>query len=378
MLGLTDHHTQLIEQLDEIVASGIAKRAGAYDLNADFPVEDFSDLAKPNFLLATLPEKDGGLGYGFDGADPLSFFLMIERIAIANPATAHCFQTHNNAMQILRAQGTDEQVQRFLEPTRKEAKLLVGSASEPGGGRHSSTAVPAEGGGFVVNGVKHYATNATHCTWMTVHLLNTASEHIETLVINTGSEGLQIDESVWDPGGMRACVSPLLIFQDCFVPEDCLLRNSNRFYEELWLAKINFGFTANYLGILQGMYRFARDYLRERGTRNVEIFQATLGSMSARVDAARLLFYQAASLIPTDQEKAIVLSNKAKWLAVETFGQFVAEIGQLVGSTGFFRSFPLERLVRDGQVHTLHRRHHVGAMVVGQYELGLEYDLNKS
>lgn len=377
MLGLTPHHVALIERVDEIVSAGIAERAARYDATAEFPVEDFEDLGKANLLLATLPEKDGGLGYNFDGDDPLSFFLMIERIAMVSPATAHCFQTHSNAMQILRDQGTDEQVKRFSEPTRMESKLLVGSASEPGGGRHSSTALPRDGG-FVLNGVKHYATNATHCTWMTVHMFNTTAQRMETLVVNTGSEGLKIDASVWDPSGMRACVSPLLTFQDCFVPEDCILRNSDTFYEEHWLAKINFGFTANYLGIIQGMYAFARDYLRDRGQKTNETYQSALGTISARTDAARLLFYYAASLIPTEREKALVLSNKAKWMAVETFNQLSSEVGQLIGSSGFFRKYPLERLVRDGQVHTLHRRHHVGAMVVGQYELGLEFDLNKS
>ncbi|GHF49541.1 hypothetical protein GCM10017056_21620 [Seohaeicola zhoushanensis] len=280
-------------------------------------------------------------------------------------------------MQILRDQGSDEQVKRFSEPTRTENKLLVGSASEPGGGRHSSTALPVNGG-FNLNGVKHYATNATHCTWMTVHMFNTAAQRMETVVVNTATEGLEIDESVWDPSGMRACVSPLLTFRDCFVPEDCILRNSRNFYEELWLAKINFGFTANYLGTIQGMHEFARDYLRDKGQKDNETYQSALGSISARTDAARLLFYYAANLIPTEREKAIVLSNKAKWLAVETFNQLAGEIGQLVGSSGFFRKYPLERLVRDGQVHTLHRRHHVGAMVVGQYELGLQFDLNRS
>jgi len=222
-------------------------------MQAAFPVEDFNDLWKADLLLATLPEEDGGLGYGFDGTDPLSFFVMIERIAIASPATAHCFQTHNNALQILRNQGSNEQVQRFLEPTRNEGKLLVGAASEPGGGRHSSTAMPQDGG-LLVNGVKHYATNATHSTWMTVHVHNPTADRMETVVVDTASAGLQIDASVWDPGGMRACVSPLLIFKDCFVPGDCVLRNTNRFYEDKWLAKINFGFTANYLGTVQGIY----------------------------------------------------------------------------------------------------------------------------
>lgn len=376
-LGLTAKHHELVERMDAVVAQGIAARAEGYDAATAFPVGDIEELHSENLLLATLPERDGGLGFGCSGTDPLSFFLMIERIAIANPATAHCFQVHSNALQILRELGADEQVHRFIQPTIERGHLLVGAGSEPGGGRHGSGAKPVEGG-FSLTGVKHYATNATHSTWMTVHVRNEETGLMETLVVNTGSNGLTIDESVWQPAGMRACVSPLLTFQECFVPQDCVLGNAEGFFADHWLGKINFGFTANYLGAIQGVYGFTRDYLRDRGHKNTDIYQTTLGSMKARLDAARLLFYNAASMLPYDIVKALLASNQAKWLAVETANQFMAEVGQLVGSTGYFKKFPLERLIRDLQIHTLHRRHHVGAAIVGQAELGLPFDLNKS
>lgn len=377
VLGLSSKHMELVERVNAVAHDGIADRASQYDRDAAFPVQDIEDLRQAGLLLCTLPEKDGGLGFGVNGSDPLSFFLIVERLAAISPATAHCFQVHCNAMQILREYGSDEQVKRFIQPTIEKGHLFVGAGSEPGGGRHSSTATPVDGG-LKVTGVKHYATNATHSTWMTVHVRNEISELMETLVVNTNSPGLTIDASVWDPTGMRACVSPLLTFKDVIVPEDCIMADSEGFFKNLWLGKINFGFTANYLGGVQGLYEFTRDYLRDRGQKDNEVYQTALGTMKARLDAARLLFYNAASILPVDCEKALIASNQAKWLAVETANQFITEIGQLIGSSGFFRKYPVERLVRDLQVHTLHRRHHVGAGIVGQAELGLPYDLNKS
>src|SRR5579872_6098256 len=116
MLGLSPKHLALAEKVDAIAVDGIAARAAEYDAAAAFPVRDFDDLHAAGLLLATLPEDDGGLGYGFDG-DPLSFFTIIERLAVVSPATAHCYQVHCNALQILRAYGSDEQVERFIAPT---------------------------------------------------------------------------------------------------------------------------------------------------------------------------------------------------------------------------------------------------------------------
>ncbi|HZR03399.1 MAG TPA: acyl-CoA dehydrogenase family protein [Burkholderiales bacterium] len=376
-LGLSARHVELVERLDALAAERIAPRADKTDLDASFPDEDIVDLHRAGLLLATLPEQDGGLGYGFEGNDPLSFFLIIERLARANPSTAHCYQVHCNALQILRAFGSNEQVKRFIQPTIDRGMLFVGAGSEPGGGRHSSTAVPVEGG-FTINGVKHYATNATRCEWMTVHVRSESSNLIETFVVNTSSEGVEIDASVWNPGGMRACVSPLLRFKDCFVPNDCVLGHPEGFFGERWLAKINFGFTANYLGATQGIYDFAVSYLRDRGRKDTAQYQAHVGEMKAMLDAARLLFYRAVAATREDLTQGLLMSNEAKWLAVDVAHRVISTVGQVVGSTGFFRGLVLERLCRDLQVHTLHRRHHVGATLVGLAELGMAYDLNNS
>lgn len=377
LIGLSSNHKDLIERIDGEVAPAVAARAAEYDRQAVFPAQDFAELRDHGLLLATLPVADGGLGYGFDGADPLSFFLIIERLARVSPSTAHCFQVHNNALQILRRYGTDAQVARFIQPTLDSGQLLVGAGSEPGGGRSGSVARPV-GDGFRLDGRKHFSTNATHSTWMTVHMRNAEDGRMETLVVHRDNPGLVIDDSGWCPTGMRACVSPMLTFTDCEVEPDCVLMESGGFFDELWLGKINFGFTANYLGALQGVYDFARDYLAERPSRDEPLYQIYLGEMKTRIDALRLLFYRAVAEAGRDLAGGLLASNQARWFAVETATQVCGRIGQLVGSSGYFNRFPLERLLRDLQVHLTHRRQHVGIGVVGQRELGLEFDLNRS
>ncbi|WP_342132596.1 acyl-CoA dehydrogenase family protein [Hydrogenophaga sp. OTU3427] len=378
MKGLfTKEQEQLVERVDALVFSSISKRAAELDAKCEFPDADFRDLHREGLLLATLPKKDGGLGYGFDGEDPLSFFLIIERLAAGNPSTAHCFQVHSNAAQIVRAFGSDEQVERFLEPTRTAGRLLVGAGSEPGGGRGGTTAKPVTGG-LSVTGVKHYATNASRSAWMTVHVRNEETGLLETVVVPKEAEGLEIDEVFWNPAGMRACVSPLLKFNNCFVPDDCVLGRPGAFFTENWLGKINFGFTANYLGTIQAMYQWVVDYMRQRGQVDTQVYQMYLGELRAKIDAARLLYYHAVKLAQVDIVQGLLKSNEAKYLAVDCLQRFKEVAGQLVGSTAFFRTFPLERMMRDMDVHSLHRRHHFGAVMVGQAELGLPYELAHS
>jgi alkylation response protein AidB-like acyl-CoA dehydrogenase len=128
------------------------------------PAEDIQDLHREGWLLANLDRKRGGLGYGLYGGDPLSFFLIDEHLAYGNPSTAHCFQLHNNALMMIAAMGSDEQVARWIEPTVKRGALLPGCGAEPHGSA-PSTATRVKGG-FVVSGTKHYATNATFAEWL--------------------------------------------------------------------------------------------------------------------------------------------------------------------------------------------------------------------
>ncbi|MGX9936534.1 acyl-CoA dehydrogenase family protein [Advenella kashmirensis] len=368
---------KLIETVDQLVFSNISKRAAEYDRTGNFPDADFQDLHKAGLLLATLSKKDGGLGFGFEGDDPLSFFLIIERLAKGNASTAHCFQVHCNALQILRAFGSDEQVKRFTQPTVEDAKLFVGAGAEPGGTRESSTAKRTSGG-YIINGMKHYATNATRTKWMTVHVKADDTGLLETFVVDAESPGLTIDESFWNPSGMRACVSPMLTFKDCFVPDECVLGRSGAFFSEHWLARINFGFTANYLGSLQAMYEWALNYVRQRGQVTNTVYLTHIGELKSRIDAARLLFYHAVNLTKINREAGLVKSNEAKWVAVDTVNRLIELVGQFVGSTAYFNQYPLERMVRDMKMHTLHRRHHAGAVLVAQMELGQECELNHS
>lgn len=368
---------ELVDRIDELVFSSISKRAADLDQRGEFPDADFHDLHREGLLLSTLPRKDGGLGFGFDGDDPLSYFLIIERLAMGNPSTAHCFQVHSNAAQIVRAFGTDEQVARFLAPTKEHGRLLVGAGSEPGGGRGGTVARPVRGG-LSITGVKHYATNASRSDWLTVHVRNEQTNLLETVVVHRESAGLDIDEVFWNPAGMRACVSPLLTFKDCFVPDDCVLARPGAFLTEHWLGKINFGFTANYLGTLQAMFRWTVDYMRQRGQVDTQVYQMYVGEIRAKIDAARLVYYHAVNLARQDLVQGLLKSNEAKYLAVDCLQRFKEIAGQLVGSTAFFRSFPLERMMRDMDVHSLHRRHHFGAVMVGQAELGLPFELAHS
>jgi len=375
--ALTEEQKQVALKITEIAESGIRSRADRYDADAAMPIADIEELHKGGWLTVSLDERNGGRGYGIHGRDPLSFYLITENLAKVSPATAHCVQVHNGTSQILQAFAEPAQLEEFMRPTVEKGLLLVGAGSEPGGGRQGTVArrVP---GGFLVTGQKHYATNAMYCEWIWVLARSQDAGEDIMLMVNRNSDGLIVESSFWDPVGMRACVSPMLTFKDCFVPERNVLGAAGGFFREKWLAKINMGFSANYLGALQGMYGWLIQYLRGRPTKSDPVYQTSIGELKAKIDAVRLMLYTAVLRTRENMEQGLLMSNEAKWLAVDALETMMRIGNQAAGSTGLFRKYPYQRLMRDAQVHLLHRRHHVGAQIVGRSELGELYDLNQS
>jgi alkylation response protein AidB-like acyl-CoA dehydrogenase len=374
--GFTQDQQYLIARVDKLVQERIAPRAAQHDQDYEVPVEDIEDLFREGWLLANLDKKRGGLGYGLHGDDPLSFFLIDEHLAYGNPSTAHCFQVHDNALMMIDAMANDEQIQRWIEPTVKRGALIPGAGAEPYGS--PPTMAKRVKGGYLVSGTKHYATNASLAEWLWIGRVASDS-HAKPImfIMHRDTPGLKIDTDIWRPTGMRACISPWLYLEDCFVPDENLLGPPGQFLGENWMGKINFAFTANYLGSARAMYDWALAYVRDRGGAKDPYRQLRFGELKSMLDASRLTLYTAVRIFKGDTDGAMIAAHEEKWMAKETLQKIMWSAAEVCGSTSLFERFPLERFYRDMHLHMMHGRHDVAAQIVGASELGEPYDVNR-
>jgi alkylation response protein AidB-like acyl-CoA dehydrogenase len=375
--SFTQDQRQLIERVNQLVKERIAPRAAQYDTAFEAPVEDIRDLYDQGWLLANLGKRRGGLGFGLYGDDPLAFFLIDEHLAYGNPSTAHCFQVHNNALMMIDAMASDAQVSKWIEPTVKRGALIPGAGAEPYGAP-PTTAKRVEGG-YLVSGTKHYATNASLAEWLWIgRVASDAHSQPIMFMVHKDTPGLKIDSDAWRPTGMRACVSPWLYLDNCFVPEENLFGQPGQFLGENWMGKINFAFTANYLGAARAMYDWALSYTRDRNGGKDSYRQLRFGELKSMIDASRLILYTAVRMFQKKPDEAMVAAHEAKWLAKETLQKVMWSAAEICGSTALFVQHPLERFYRDMHLHMMHGRHDIAAQIVGAAELGEPYDVNRT
>ena len=114
------------------------------------------------------------------------------------------------------------------------------------------------------------------------------------------------------------------------------------------------GIAAQAVGIAEGAYQLALKYAQERKTFGKPIFkhqaiQFKLSDMATKIQAARLLTYQAAAL--KDQgERYTKEAAMAKLFASETAMSSTIEAIQIHGGYGYVREYQVERMMRDAKI----------------------------
>lgn len=364
------------------LAPELAEGARQADRAYRIPGENMELIRRAGLLKVLVSPERGGLGGDvFHGRNVLPFVVAMEELARVDMSTAHCFQVHNHTSNFLETVCRPDQSDRYLG---SGAGLLCWVGSEPGHtarpDQYETVATPVEGG-YVVSGVKSYATNATAADWLLTHTRRADADgagdgaSMQMMMIRTDADGVEIDDTWWRPSGMRACVSPKVILRDVFVPEEDLVADPGYYGRSGLGARVHMGFAANYLGASQGILDFLSSYLAERGTRKDPHTQRAVGQIRVAITSARLMVYNAAlAWAIRDVREAEQTSLAAKFQALAVAEVVADKAVRAAGSSALFETHPLERILRDLRVHALHAHMDSTAQMIGMDLLGFAVD----
>jgi alkylation response protein AidB-like acyl-CoA dehydrogenase len=160
--------------------------------------------------------------------------------------------------------------------------------------------------------------------------------------------------------GIRASSTCELVLQDVRVPEGNVLGEVGKGYkvaiETLNEGRIGIG--AQMLGLAQGALDHTLRYIEERQQfgRPIGDFQGVqfqIAEMATRVEATRLLVYNAARLKDAGQP-FLVPAAMAKLFASEVAQSVSSTCIDLFGGYGFTKEYPVEKLYRDAKIGTIY------------------------
>src|SRR5262245_9148476 len=168
--SLSAEQQRLIDIARALGRDRFAPRAAKHDLEASFPFENYADLRDAGFLGLTIPSRHGGLG-----ADYATYALISAELGRWCGATALTFNMHACSM-LWPGRIVDDLPMPDAERAAHERRLAVmyqrvvrdgaifaqpfsepDAAAAAGQAPFGTTARPVDGG-WVVNGVKHFAS----------------------------------------------------------------------------------------------------------------------------------------------------------------------------------------------------------------------------
>ncbi len=348
--------SQIVNMVREFVRRDVDPVADKLDREDIVPHDLIDKMKELGLFGITVPEEYGGLGL-----DYTTFATIFEELSKGLMSITGAIGTHHILTYVLTHYGTEEQKKRFLPDLASGRKRGGLALTEPGGGSDVAgmeTTAVKDGEEYVINGSKMFITNGrygdTFCLLAkTDRSAQPPHRGISCFVAQKGSPGFRVGRDL-DKLGYRGLDTCELIFEDYRVPVENLVggeegRGFGYVMSGLETGRINVA--ARAVGVAQAAFEAAIRYSQQRETFGVPIsqhqaIQLKLADMATKIQAARLLTYDAAA--KKDRGDRVDLeSGMAKLFASEVCGEVTMEAMRVHGGYGFIKESPVERYYRD-------------------------------
>ena len=220
------------------------------------------------------------------------------------------------------------------------------------------TTATKDGEEYVINGTKMFITNGrygdTFCLLArTDREAEPKHRGISCFVVEKGGEGFQVGRDL-DKLGYRGLDTCELIFDNYPVPADNLVGGNEGTGFGMVMSGLETGrinVAARAVGVAQAAFNAAIRYSQQRETFGKPIaehqaIQLKLADMATKIQAARLLVYDAAAKKDSG-DRVDLESGMAKLFASEICGEVTMEAMRIHGGYGYIKESPVERYYRD-------------------------------
>lgn len=334
----------------------LTPHASEWDEQNYFPREVYTRMSELGLMGMTTPEECGG-----SALSRLMGALVYEELAKGDMATAVGLSVHNMVTGSIARFGNAEQRHRWV--TRLAAGKWLGafSLSEASSGSDAAglqCRAERRGDLYILNGTKMWVTNGGEAD---IYLLmartmpGRGAAGISCFVVEKGTPGLSFGKTERKMG-LHSSPTRELIFEDCAISETQRLGEEGQGFKialsSLDGGRVNIGAVA--VGVAQAAFETATRYAHEReqfgqAISSFQAIQFMLADMAIKIEAARLLVYEAAYKLDTGQS-AGMYASMAKCFATDMAMEVTTNAVQILGGAGYVRDYPVERYMRDVKV----------------------------
>src|SRR6059058_5249361 len=297
----------------EIVQGKVAQRAAEIDEKGEYPKDIEKLFAQNGILGIPFPEQYGGIS-----GSSVSICMGIEEIAKACASSSLILAVQALGSYPILVAGTDEQKKRLCPPLASGETVAAYALSEPGSGSDAGameTRAKRYGNEYVLTGTKQFITHGSVAGTLVVFAqTDPSNDHrgISAFVLERETSPWKVSK-IEHKLGIRGSPTAQVVLEDVKVPA------ANRLGEEgagfkLALAVLDRsrpGIGAQALGIAEGAFDYALNYVKERKQFGQAIAKLFASDMAMRV---------------------------------------TTDCVQLLGGYGYISDYPVERMMRDAKI----------------------------
>ncbi|MBU8906094.1 acyl-CoA dehydrogenase family protein [Desertibacillus haloalkaliphilus] len=316
------------------------------------------DMSKEMGLFGlSIPEEYGGLGIGMVGK-----CALYEEVGKTHNGYTTLIGAHTGIGSVgIVEMGNEQQKQKYLPEMAQGEKIGAFALTEPSAGSHATnlkTTAVKKGDKYILNGSKHYITNAPIADVFTVMAVTDpakGAKGITSFIVEKDFPGFKVG-ALEKKMGLKGSQSAELFFEDCEVPAENVLGEEGQGYVNALkiLANGRAGLAARNLGSCQKLLDLTMEFVEERKQFNVPIIEHQavahmVAEMAMDTEALRSFTYRVAWMV--DQgEKLIKEAAMLKLFGSEVYHRVADKAVQIHGGIGYISDYPIERYYRDARI----------------------------
>jgi len=344
-----------VDMIRRFVTERVVPLAHEIDARDLYPAEIVCDLAKLGCNTISLPGKFGGRGLSYSHS-----VAACEEIGYGSAAVAISLITIFQAQTMLNTFGSESLKQRYL-PRFAEGLIASYALTEASHGsdiRQLDTKARRDGDHWTLNGEKSFITSGSRAEVFVI--LAQTDVGVSVFIVPRDSEGVStyIGENS-ATFGLRNGPHVNVRLQNVRLPLDHLVGQEGKGVRQA-VTTLDYSRTLA-AGISVGIARaafdaalaFARDRTAfDQKVINFQGIQWYFADMLAKIDAARLLVYEAARALDSHDD-VIRRASSAKLFASEVATEVAARCVQICGAYGTMVNAPFGRFLRDAKTYEI-------------------------
>jgi len=338
-----------------------------------FPMDLISKMAELGMFGSTLPAK-----YGCAEMNNVAYGLVMQELERGDSGI-RSFASVQSALVMypIYTFGSEEQKNYWLPKLASGEKIGCFGLTEPDYGSNPAgmiTRAEDKGDYYLLNGAKMWITNGTIADVAVVWAKLNGVVH--GFLVEKGTKGFTAPEMT-GKHSLRASVTSELIFEDCKIPKDNLLPNTDGLKSPLMcLNQARYGIAWGAIGSAMTCYDTALNYAKTRiqfgkPIASFQITQEKLVFMVTEITKAQLLCLQLGRL--KDQNKLRFQQvSLAKRNNVNMALEIARTAREILGANGILDEYPVMRHMANLEsVKTYEGTHEMHTLIVGEDITGI-------